>query len=107
MVLTASQGILEDLLESQELQDAQVDGRMKSQTSLVRTEGGVELHTVAAVDLHLALVILPDDAELDNALGNRDDLESGLVFGVLVEEGGVLKSRGQLCEGWSAVVNCM
>jgi hypothetical protein len=45
------------------------------------------LHTVALLDLALALVILPDNAELDDALGDRDDLEGLLVFGVLGEEG--------------------
>lgn len=95
--LTAGQGILEDLLEAEELEDRQVDGRVESQTSLVRAEGGVELDAVAAVDLELAVVILPDDAELDDALGDGDDLEGGAVLGVLLEEGGVLEGADQLC----------
>ena len=70
---------------------------MESQAALVGAQGGVELDAVAAVDLGLALVVLPDDAELDDALGDGDDLERGLVFGVLLEEGAVFEGRGQLC----------
>jgi hypothetical protein len=54
------------------------------------------LHTVATVDLDVAGIILPDDAELDHTLGDRDDLERGAVLGVLLEEGAVLKSKGKL-----------
>lgn len=64
---------------------------MESQSSLVGAQRGVELHTVAAVDLRLVLVVFPDDAELDDALGDGDDLEGGLVFGFLLEEGGVFE----------------
>ena len=78
--LTSSQSILEDLLKAQELQDAQIDGGMESETSLVRTESRVELDTIAAVDLWLSLIVLPDDTELDDTLGDGDDLQGSLVF---------------------------
>jgi hypothetical protein len=71
---------------------------VESQTALVRTEGGVELHTVSTVDLELAVVILPDDAELNDALGDRDDLQSGPVLRVLLEEGALFEGRDQLCK---------
>jgi len=58
---------------------------MESETSLVWAEGRVELDSIATVDLWLAVVILPHDAELDDALRDGDDLEGGLVFGVLFE----------------------
>lgn len=70
---------------------------MESQASLVGSEGGVELHAVSAVDLRLELVVFPDDAELDHALGDADDLEGGAVLGVLFEEGGVLEGGDELC----------
>ena len=72
---------------------------MKSETALVGTEGRVELDAVATVDLEAASVILPDDAELDHALGNRHDLEGDSVLGLLLEQGAVLESRGKLCRG--------
>lgn len=69
---------------------------MQTETALVGAQGRVELHTVSTVDLNLALVVLPHDAELDDALGDGDNLECGAVLGVLLEEGGSLKSRSKL-----------
>ena len=96
--LTAGQSILEDLLEAQELEDRQVDGGVEAETALVRTEGRVELNAVALVDLALALVVLPDNAELDDALRDGGNLEGLLVLGVLLEEGRVLEGGDELCE---------
>ena len=64
---------------------------MEPETALVRAQGRVELDTISTVDLRLSLVILPDDAELDDALWDGDDLEGGPVFGVLFEEGAVFE----------------
>ena len=47
------------LLEAQELDDAQGDTGVEPEAALVRADGRVELHPVAAVDLHLALVVEP------------------------------------------------
>lgn len=88
----AGEGILEDLLKTEELQDGQVDGGVETETTLVRAKGGVELDTETAVDLNVALVILPDNAELDDALGDGDDLQGLAEFGLLLEESGVLES---------------
>jgi hypothetical protein len=95
-LLTASQGILEDLLETKELEDGQVDAGVKSETALVGTESRVELDAVTTVDLEVALVVFPDDAELDDTLRNGGNSESSAVLGVLVEEGAVLEGRGEL-----------
>jgi hypothetical protein len=85
------------LLEAQELKDGKVDAGVETETTLVRTESGVVLDTVTTVDLDFVLVVLPDDTELDNALGDGGDLESTLVLGVLLEKSRVLKGRGKLC----------
>lgn len=60
---------------------------MEAQTTLVGAQGRVELHTVAPVDLEVVVVVLPHDAELDDALGDGGDLERVAVLGVLLEEG--------------------
>lgn len=91
------EGILEDLLKTQELEDGEVDGGVETETTLVGAQSRVELHTVSAVDLGLALVVLPHDAELDHALGDGDDGQSLAVFGVLLEKGRVFNGGGQLC----------
>lgn len=74
----------------------QVDGRVESKTTLVRAEGRVVLDTETTVDLELAGVVLPDDAELDDTLRNGGNLEGGAVLGVLLEEGAVLKGADKL-----------
>jgi len=85
-LLTASEGILENLLEAQELENGKVDCGVQSETTLVRAKGGVELDTVTTVDLEVTSIILPANTELNNTLGNRDDLEGDAVLGVLLEE---------------------
>ena len=82
------QGVFEDLLEAKELDDGQVDRRMEAQTALVGADRGVELHTVATVDLNLAVVIDPGNAEHDDALGLDEALHKAGFFplGVLVDD---------------------
>ena len=92
----AGEGILEDLLKTQELEDGQVDSGVEAETALVWAEGRVELDAVALVDVAHALVVFPDNAELDDALGDGDDLESLLVLWVLLEDGGALEGGGEL-----------
>lgn len=58
---------------------------MEAQSALVRAESRVELDAVATVDAEGAGVVLPDNSELDDALGDRADLEGGAVLGVLLE----------------------
>lgn len=45
------------------------------------------LDTIATVDLDFAFIVLPKDAELDDTLGDLDNLESTFVLGVFLEEG--------------------
>ena len=71
----AGKGILEDLLKAQELDNAQIHGRMEAQTALVGADGTVELDTVATVQLHLAVVIHPGHAEDDGTLGGGQPLQ--------------------------------
>ena len=92
----AGQGVLENLLEAQELEHREVDGGMQAEAALVGAERGVELHAEGIVDLDFALVVLPHDAELDDALGDGDDFEGVAVFGVLLEERAVLEGGGKL-----------
>ena len=84
----AGQGVLEDLLEAEELDDAEVDGRVQAQAALVRADRGVELHAVAAVDMDLAVVVYPRHAELDLALRLRDALQDagGLILRVGLDD---------------------
>lgn len=51
-----SESVLEDLFETEELEDGKVDGRVKTKSSLVRTENGRELNTETSVDLASTLI---------------------------------------------------
>lgn len=84
--LTACKGILEDLLESQKLQDGEIDRGMKAESSFVWSQSRVELHPVAPIDLHFSLIILPDHTELYYAFRNRGNLQSLLVFWIFLEK---------------------
>jgi hypothetical protein len=119
------QGVLEDLLEAEELQavgecvsaglllpavggtagrlgqdlHGQVDGGVEAEAALIGTQSRVELNAETAVDLEGTAVILPDDTEVDDALGDSGDLQGGSVLGVLSEKGRVLESRSQFTVG--------
>lgn len=95
-ILTAGESVLEDLLETQELEDGKVDSWVEAKSSLVWTEGAVELNSVTVVDLWLKIVVLPDNTELDDTLWDRNDLKSSLVLWVLLEERRVLEGGGEL-----------
>ena len=81
------QAVLEDLLQTQELEHTQGDRRVKAQAALVGSNGRVELDAVTAVDLNLALIVDPGNTEHDDALGLDEALQQGglLVLGVGVE----------------------
>ena len=60
---------------------------MQTQAALVRADGGIELHAEPAVDLHLAAVVHPAHAELDEALRLDDALDhtGRLQIGTLLD----------------------
>jgi hypothetical protein len=78
---------------------------MESKTTFVWAESGVELDAISAVDLGLKLVIFPDDTELDDPLGNRNDMEGFLVFRVLFEKRGIFEGGGQLWKTKSQLID--
>ena len=86
IVLTAGESILEDLLEAQELKDRQIHRGMEAETTFVWAQRRVELHTIATVDLHLALIVFPCDTELDHSLRDGSNLECLLILWVLLEK---------------------
>lgn len=68
----SGQGVLEDLLEGEELQHPEVDRGMEAQAALVGADGAAHLHPVATVDPYPALVVDPGYAEQDRPLGFDD-----------------------------------
>ena len=82
------EGVLEDLLEAEELHDGEVDGRVEAQTALVGADRGIVLDAEAAVDVGHAVVVDPGDTELDNALRLDKAFEKTVLLplGVLVHD---------------------
>ena len=76
----ACKGILEGLLKTEELDDAQVNGWSKSDTALIWTDSRVKLYTVATVDMDLAIVIDPWDTEHDLSLRLYDSFNDTCCF---------------------------
>ena len=74
----------------------QIHRGVKSQASLVRSKGRVVLNTVAPVYLHIALVVFPDNAELYDTFGNRNNLQGRPVFRVLCEKRAILERADEL-----------
>ena len=85
----AGDRVLEDLLEAEELHDAEVDRGVEAQTALIGSECGVELHAEGTVDLDDAGVIDPGDPEYDLPFRFAQALESGelQILGMLVDDG--------------------
>jgi hypothetical protein len=75
----AGQCVFEDLLEAEELDDAEVDRGMKAQAPLIGTQGTVEFDAEAPVDLDLALVVAPGDAKDNLAFRFTDALDNLVV----------------------------
>ena len=64
----ACQGILEDLLKAEELDDSRIDVRLETKAAFVRSDRSVELAAVADVGVDIAVVIFPDYAESEHTL---------------------------------------
>ena len=79
-------GILERLLETEELQHGRRHGTVETQSAFVRTNSRIELNTVTEVRLHFALVIDPSDTESEDTVGLDHTLYDLrlLKFGMLV-----------------------
>ena len=82
------QGILEYLLEAEELDDALINRGMEAQTALVGSDGAVELNAEAAVYSDVALVVNPRNAELDDSFRLDDAFEDAHldIFGMLFDD---------------------
>ena len=82
--------ILKHLLEGEELQDSEVDRRMKTEPSLVGSDRAVHLNAESAVDVQLAGIVLPGDAKHDHPLRLDDALDDLRfpIFRMLVEDDG-------------------
>jgi hypothetical protein len=70
---------LEDLLESEELEDTEVDRGMESQATLVWSYRAVELDAISFIYLHFAFVVKPGHPEEDNSFRLDNPVEYSLL----------------------------
>ena len=84
----AGEGILENLLKAEELENTEVHRGVEAQAALVGADGVVELHAVALVDADVAFIVHPGHAEEDHAIRLDHALEDGvaLVDGIAVHD---------------------
>ena len=84
------EGVFEDLFEAEEFEDALIDAGVEAESAFVGPDGAVELDAEAAVNVDASVVVLPGDAEGDEAFGFDDAFEDGVLFvgGFSFEGGG-------------------
>lgn len=87
------QRVLKDLLETEELDNADIYGRMETKTAFVRADRGVELYTETTVNLYVSVVIVPRNAEDDLSLRLNDSLEYTGLYEVRAGIGYRIKGR--------------
>ena len=80
--------VLKGLLEAKELDYRGAYAGVEAATALVGTDCAVELNAEAAVNLNLAAVVNPSNAELNKAFGFYDSVHNCFVIGALVDNGG-------------------
>ena len=68
------------------------------EAALVGAKRAVVLDAEAGLDVAAAVVALPDDAELDDALGDLDDLEQTLIWRVRSGTAGRQRTLGVVLE---------
>ena len=81
--------VFQRLLKTQELQYGQIDRGVEAQAALVGADGRVELNAVAAVYLHMTVVVHPGHTEAKDTFRLHEGLNDTLllVFGVPGHEG--------------------
>ena len=83
----AGQGILENLLEREELEDGSVHAGVESESTLVGANGTVELNTEATVDVDFTCIVGPGHTEMDEALRLDHALNNGNVLWIRLKHG--------------------
>ena len=80
------EGVFEGLLESEKLENAEIDRTVKAQSAFVGADGVVVLHAIAHVGADVAFVVRPGDAESVDTLRNAKALDEvdALKFGMFV-----------------------
>lgn len=89
--------VLEYLLKAEELDNTDINGGVKSDTALVRTDCRVELYSETTVYLYLAVVVNPRNTENDLSFRLNESVKNACLneIGSLVDNG--LEGLNNLC----------
>ena len=82
----AGQGILENLLKREELEDGSVHTGVESESTLVGADGTVELDAEATVNVDFTCIVGPGHTEMDEALGLDHALNDRNVLWICLED---------------------
>ena len=93
------EGVLEDLLESEEFEDREVDRGVETQTALVGADGVVELYAVSDIGLYFAFVVDPYDFERKDPVGLDDAFRDAVGFEFRMLVVGALHGHQNLAYG--------
>ena len=77
------QAVFENLLESEEFNDAEIDGRMQPDAAFIRPDRGIELHAESPVDLHFAVIVHPGHPEHDLPFGFDQSFQYARIHEIL------------------------
>ena len=72
--------VFEYLLKTEELDNGSVNRGVETDSSLIRSDSGIELNAVTAVNLNVALIIYPAYTENDKTLGFGNALQNTCFF---------------------------
>ena len=77
------QAVFEHLFESQKFDYSEIYGRMQPYAAFIGSDGGVELNSETAVDVHFAVVILPGHSEHNLSFGFDYSFENARIDEIL------------------------
>ena len=82
----SGKGILEDLFKSKELENTEIYGGMKSQSTFVGAYGTIELHSKTLIHMNLTIIVFPCYSEHNDTLWFYDSLKDLVlhVFWILL-----------------------
>ena len=76
----SSQSVFENLLKTQELDDAEVYGWMEAEATFVWANGAVKLYTITLVYMYFTSIVSPRNTEHNNTLRLNNALQNSLLL---------------------------
>ena len=91
--------VLEYLLECEEFENREVDGRVEAKAAFIRTNRAIHLNSVATIDANNSLIVYPRHAEDDDALRLDHAFENRILFVLRICLEDWIESRQNFIDG--------